>query len=93
MHDETAGFDIHIAGGRSHYPAAGHTEVNLGRVRMQMIGTDLTRLPAPVPDHAAPEDRVAYQMTLMRKTNRLYRAVQAAVEDRPAARRSAASLE
>ncbi|MFN2465961.1 MAG: hypothetical protein ABR598_06820 [Candidatus Dormibacteria bacterium] len=47
-------------------------------------------LPDPVAPDAPVEVRVAYQMALIRQTNRLYRAVDAAVGRRGVGRRSAA---
>ncbi|MEA2682546.1 MAG: hypothetical protein QOK05_874 [Chloroflexota bacterium] len=53
---------------------------------------DLGELPEPLPEFAPRELKVAYQMSLMRRTNRLHRAVQAAVDNRSGTiRRSAAT--
>jgi hypothetical protein len=50
---------------------------------------DLLDLPDSIAPDAPPEVRIAYQMALIRRTNRLHRAVEAAVEAR-ASRRSSA---
>src|SRR6185295_1359291 len=46
MNHEPARHDVDRLLRRAHLPAALETEINLGRVRMTMIGADLTRLPA-----------------------------------------------
>lgn len=46
----------------------------------------LVDLPDPVPSHAPIEDRIAYQMSLIRQTNRLHRAVQANLQARQLSR-------
>lgn len=46
----------------------------------------LVDLPDPVPSYAPVEDRVAYQMALIRQTNRLHRAVQANLRARQISR-------
>jgi hypothetical protein len=50
---------------------------------------DLEELPELVAEDAPVEVRVAYQMALVRRTNRLHRAVEAAVDHRGSARLSA----
>ena len=57
------------------------------------LEADLSILPTPLPEVAPPVLHVAYQMALMRCTNRLYRAVLAAVEDRRGARAEASSVD
>ncbi|MDQ6747015.1 MAG: hypothetical protein M3010_02755 [Candidatus Dormibacteraeota bacterium] len=52
---------------------------------------DLAELPDPIRPGAPPEARVAYQMALIRRTNRLHRAVEAVVTERAARRRQAAN--
>ena len=46
MDDEGAGHDRNVLRRRAHRAAAFETEIDLGGVRMAMIGADLTRLPA-----------------------------------------------
>jgi hypothetical protein len=52
---------------------------------------DLDDLPDPMTPGAPAEVRIAYQMALIRRTNRLHRAVEAAVDARAARRSSAMS--
>src|SRR6478752_3922925 len=46
MNHEPARHDVDRLLRRAHLPAALETEINLGRIRMTMIGADLARLPA-----------------------------------------------
>jgi hypothetical protein len=46
MHDEAAGHDRDGLARRAHRAAAGPAEIDFRRVRMAMVGADLTRLPA-----------------------------------------------
>ena len=46
MNDEGAGRDRDGFGGRSHRAAAGKAEIDFGGLRVAMIGTDLSGLPA-----------------------------------------------
>lgn len=52
---------------------------------------DLDEIPEPPASDAPTELKVAYRMALIRRTNRLYRAVEAAVEHRAGGRLSAST--
>src|SRR6516165_12831 len=55
MHHECARHHIHRLRRRAHLAAALEAEIDLGRMRMAVIGTDLARLPARHGDIALPD--------------------------------------
>jgi hypothetical protein len=55
------------------------------------LENELSELPEAIDLNAPIEDKVSYQMALIRRTNRLHRAVEAHLAARPAARRRAAA--
>jgi hypothetical protein len=58
------------------------------RALLPELEAELVELPEPVGAAAPAEARVAYQMSLIRRTNRLHRAVEAHLEARAASRQA-----
>jgi hypothetical protein len=61
------------------------------RALMPHLEAELVELPEPIGPDAGVELRIAYQMALIRRTNRLHRAVEAFLADRAAVHRARAA--
>src|SRR5690348_940667 len=66
MHDERARRDVDMPLRRAHHAAAFDAEIDFGRIRMQMVGTDLAGLPAG-DRHVAFADPAEYLLDMLRR--------------------------